>query len=134
MSPLLPVALLLCAVVLLAGAPTAAMPRPPAAGEVAVVRSGGGAELRVRGRTVVRLVSPGAAARLQTAAARLEPLLPPPTTITTRITRRTGHLIVDDKVVLAVTRAEVARLGFPGPLVAQWARALEEALAVPPIT
>lgn len=134
MSPSPPAALLLCAVILLIPAPGAAIPRPPAAGEVTVVRSGGGAELRVRGRTVVRLVGHAAAARLQAAAVRLEPLLPPPTTITTRITRKTGQLIVDDKVVLAVTRAEVARLGFPGPLVAQWARALEEALAVPPIT
>jgi hypothetical protein len=134
MSPSLPATLLLGAAVLLAPAPSAAIPRPPGAGEVSVVRAGSGAELRVRGRAVVRLAGPRATAKLQAAAVRLEPLLPPPTTVGTRTTRWTGILIVDDTVVLTVTRAEVARYGLPGPLVAQWARALEEALAVPPIT
>jgi hypothetical protein len=63
----------------------------------------------------------------------LEPLLPPPTTIRTRVTRWSGQLLVDEKAVLTVTRAEVARLGSHSALVAQWARALEEALTVPPM-
>lgn len=130
--------LLFCAAIvtaIAAGTATtrAAIPGAPAAGEVSVIRTAHGAELRVRGRTVIRLVGRGAAARLQTTAVRLEPLLPPPTVVATRITRRAGQLVVDDRVVLTVTRAEVAGMGFPGPLVEQWARALEEALAIAPI-
>jgi hypothetical protein len=123
--------------VLLAVAPPgAAAPPPPSAGEISVVRIGGrpgGAELRVRGKTVLRLLGRRAASRLAGVAARLGPLLPPPTVVTTRVARTSAQLSVDGQVVITVTRAELGRLGLPGPMVELWAGALQEALAVPPL-
>lgn len=109
---------------------------PASAGEIAVRGWAGpdaGAELWVRGRPVIRLLGRGALARLRGVAARLDPLLPPPTVVRTRATGRVATLIVDGQPVLTVTRREVRRHGLPGPLVEQWARALEEALAVRPL-
>ncbi|MGQ0568921.1 MAG: hypothetical protein ACT4P5_05210 [Armatimonadota bacterium] len=117
--------------------PRSAQSSSRAAGETAVVRVAGrpgGAELRVRGRPVARLFGRPATSRLRHAARLLDPLLPPPTAITTRATSRIGHLIVDGQVVLSVTRSDAARAGVrPAGLVSRWAQALEDALAVPPI-
>jgi hypothetical protein len=110
--------------------------RAASAGEIVVGAwpgPGAGAELRVRGRPVIRLLGRGAFARLLGVAARLDPLLPPPTVVTTRAARGQATLVVDGRPVLTVTRREVRRQGLPGPLVEQWARALEEALAVRPL-
>ncbi|MDR7522289.1 MAG: hypothetical protein QN168_07495 [Armatimonadota bacterium] len=125
---------LLIAAVIVAGAGAG----PAAAGEVTVVRLPGraaGAELLVRGQAVARLHGPDGVRRLLAAAKSLDPLLPPPTIVTTSASRREARLLVDGHPVLGATRSDAARLGVsPEVLVRRWADALEAALAVPPIT
>lgn len=131
------ISLMLVAAVSVVVTPRSAQSSSTTAGETTVVRVAGrpgGVELRVRGRPVARLFGRPATGRLQRAARLLDPLLPPPTAITTRATSRTGHLIVDGQVVLSVTRSDAARAGVrPARLVGLWAQALVGALAVPPI-
>ncbi len=106
------------------------------AGEVSVVLLPGkpsGAELRVRGRPVVRLFGPKARHRLEAAARRLAPLLPPPVRVAVDL--RGARLIVNGVAILAAERSDAGRAGVrPAGLTHQWARALEEALAIPAIT
>jgi hypothetical protein len=125
---------ILCILLLAAGTPGAASPAvAPPGREVSVIAVAGGAELRVRGRPVIRLPGRGAVARLREAAARLEPLLPPPTEVSVRSAGTGARLVVDGRVVLAVTRADLGRLGLPRPTVEQWAAALRAAIETPPI-
>ncbi|MDR7418827.1 MAG: hypothetical protein QN178_07935, partial [Armatimonadota bacterium] len=104
-----------------AAAPAAPVgPSPVSPREIVVIPLGGrpgGAELRVRGIPVMRWLGRRAMSRLQGVAARLEPLLPPPTAVTARATRRSAQLIVDGRVVITITRAELGRQGLPGPMV-----------------
>jgi len=127
---------LVCAGVLSVAPPGFAAADLSSAGEIAVRTLPGrtaGAELWVRGRPVIRLLGREALARLRRAATRLDPLLPPPTAVTARAAREQATLVVDGRPILTVTRREVRRQGLPGPLVEQWARALEEALTVRPL-
>lgn len=122
---------------LLLGTSQPATPRPaaPGTGEVSVVLLSGrpaGAELRVRGRPVVRLFGPAARQRLEAAARRLAPLLPPPVRITVGIPG--SRLIVSGVVILTAERTDAGHAGVrPSTLVRRWALALEEALAIPAV-
>lgn len=120
---------------LAAPAATPVRAQGPLAGETMVARLPGRppvAELRVRGHPVVRLVGTDAARRLQDAARRLEPLLPPPTVVTVRAGPRGAALVVDGVPVLWLLRGEArSQPGRPVEVVRRWARALEEALRTP---
>jgi hypothetical protein len=124
---------------MIVAAPGVAAPAraPASAGETVVVALAGrptGAELRVRGRPVIRLAGADATRRLREAAARLEPLLPPPTHVSVRGDRRAAFLVVDGVVVLSLAQAEArSRPGRPADVVAGWAQALRDALEVPPL-
>ncbi len=113
-------------------------PAASAPGEIAVTQFAGrppGAELKVRGQPVIRLLGTDAGRRLQSAARRLDPLLGPSVAITTAATRTSARLVVNDQVVLTVRRTDAALARTtPALLVGQWADALDAALAVRPIT
>lgn len=119
--------------------PAAAALRPAAAApsEVAVVTLAGrpaGAALRVRGREVARLFGPRARPRLEAAARRLAPLLPPPVRVTVVLRGGTARLMADSIVIVTVETPDAAREGIrPAALARRWARALDEALAIPAI-
>lgn len=106
-------------------------------GEVVVVRiadPSDGAELRVRGKAVVRLLGTGARARLRAAERRLRRAFIGPVEVSVDDRRKVAQLVVDGQVVLGATAADAAREETtPALLAGRWAAALQEALAVPPI-
>lgn len=110
-------------------------PRPaePRTGEVSVFPLPGrpaGAELRVRGRPVVRLFGSTARPRLEVAARRLAPLLPSAARVSVDL--HGAKLIVNGVEILAAEQSDAGRAGVrPHVLARRWARALEEALAIP---
>ncbi|MBI3998381.1 MAG: hypothetical protein HY355_05055 [Armatimonadetes bacterium] len=119
------------------GAPPQTTTTPGLRGEVVVVRLAGRparAELRVRGRPVARLSGATARQRLETAARRLARPLLPPVVVAVTARRRAADLVVDGTVVLSAERLDASRDGTDPPTLARrWARALEDALAIPPI-
>ncbi len=106
-------------------------------GEVVVVRiadPSDGAELRVRGKPVARLIGTGARTRLKAAERRLRRAFIGPVAIAVDDRGKVAHLVVDGHAVLAATAGDAAREDTtPALLAGGWATALGQALALPPI-
>lgn len=139
------VAVLVAGLAAAAAAPGAVALAPKAAslapGEVVVIRLAGrhpaprGAELRVRGRPVARLFGAAAWRRLRIAGRRLDRPFIPPVAVSVEVRGREARLVVDGAVVLTADRPDAAReRTVPVTLARRWARALEDALAVPAIS
>lgn len=130
---------LLAALLWTAALPGAALPFPARAQSADVaVRSlpgpGGGAELLIRGRPVIRLAGTDAVRRLQGVARRLAPLPLRPVKVASELRSGVARLTVNGAVVLTLRAGDASGPGESlRAAAARMARSLAAALAVPPL-